>query len=159
MAELNLQILLSEYRDSYEPGSELRGQVVITSPDGAWEADSIELVLFWRTSGIGTRDEGVAESLPLCKKDEKIPSHFTRDFEVQIPLHPYSYSGKLIKINWHLGLYVKKGWMSNAETEIDLVVRPAGSDVSTGVIPMAGEQSIFYDDDGSPLAGGPPLMS
>lgn len=126
MADLNLQVDLMPAQDSYEPGSKLRGRVTITSPTGPWKADAIELVVFWRTSGIGTRDNGVGASLSLCEKNTELQSHFARDFEFDLPLHPYSYSGRLIKINWFVGLRVKKGWLSKQEFELPIQVRPAG---------------------------------
>lgn len=125
MADLNLQVDLAPAMDSYAPGSKLRGRVTISSPTGPWKADAIDLVLFWRTSGIGTRDSGVGASLSLCEKDTELQSHFARDFEFDLPLHPYSYSGRLIKINWFIGLRVKKGWLSKQELELPIEVRPA----------------------------------
>lgn len=153
MTDLNMQITLTPAQQIYAPGSQVRGQVTITSPDGPWECDSMELVLFWRTSGIGTRDEGIAHSEHLCEKDAKIPSHFTRDFQLTMPLHPHTYNGKLIKIAWHLGLYVKKGWLSKQEIELPVIISPPEK-VSTlaggfeGLDPAA---EIYYDATGKPV--------
>ena len=127
MADLNLQIEITPELPIYEPGTSLPGRVSITSPTGPWKADAIELVIFWRTSGIGTRDSGIGSSLALCEKGTEIPSHFSRDFELQIPLHPYSYNGRLIKIDWFVGLRVKKGWLSKQEVELPIEVRPAAA--------------------------------
>lgn len=110
----------------YRPGGHVSGRVTITSPTGPWKADAIELLVFWRTSGIGTRDNGVGSSIALCQKNTEIPSHFTRDFQLQIPLQPYSYNGRLIKIDWFVGLRVKKGWLSKQELELPIEVRPEG---------------------------------
>jgi len=130
MADLNLLIDLTPELPVYEPGTQLKGEVTITSPSGAWKAEHIELVLFWRTSGIGTRDTGVGASLQLCEKGTEIQPHFSRAFEVTLPLHPYSYNGRLIKIDWYVGLRVKKGWLSKQEIEFPIQLRPAASDAA-----------------------------
>lgn len=125
MADLNLRIEFTPDLPVYEPGTPLHGRVTITSPTGPWKAEAVELVLFWRTSGIGNRDSGVATKLPLCEKGTELPGHFSREFEVMLPPHPYSYNGSLIKIAWFVGLHVKKGWLSKQELEMPIEVRPA----------------------------------
>lgn len=153
MAELNMHISIRPELQVYAPGTNITGHVNITSPDGPWECDSMEVVLFWRTSGIGTRDEGIAYTEALCEKDAKIPSHFSREFQLTVPLHPYTYNGKLIKIGWYLGLYVKKGWLSKQEVEIPVLISPQERiPTLDGAINGPGEEAeIFYDEDGRPV--------
>jgi hypothetical protein len=127
MADLNLQIELTPELEVYEPGSTVAGRVTITSPEGPWKADAVELVIFWRTAGIGTRDTGVGTSISLSQKGTELPGHFTREFELPVPLHPYTYNGRLIKIDWFIGLRVKKGWLSKQELELPIEVRPSGA--------------------------------
>lgn len=126
MADLNLNIQLVPEQVAYEPGSRLTGNVIITAPSGAWKADSVELVLFWRTSGIGTRDTGVGGSMVLAPPGSSMPQHFSVEFDLEVPLEPYTYHGKIIKIDWFLGLRVKKGWLSKQEVELPLIFRPVG---------------------------------
>ncbi len=145
MADLILQIELQSHPDPvYTPGSSIAGTVTITSPEDDWEATHLNLVLFWRTSGIGTQDEGVAESVDL-HKSVNIQRHFSNRFDLRAPLHPWTYHGKLIKINWYVGLYVKAGWRSSQELEVPISIHPAMHYNIDGVQPV-----IFYDEHGRP---------
>lgn len=125
MADLNLDVQLVPLKAVYEPGSRLTGTVTITAPAGTWKAESVELVLFWRTSGIGTRDTGVGSSMELVPAKTEMSRHFSVQFDLEVPLEPYTYHGMVIKIDWFLGLRVKKGWLSKQEIELPLVIRPA----------------------------------
>lgn len=125
MSDLTLNIELSNNQTIYSPGSRLTGRVTVSSPTGTWKAERVELVLFWRTSGIGDRDMGIGARMNLCDKGAELPRVFVRDFEFQVPHHPYTYHGSLIKIDWFIGLRIKKGWLSRQEIELPIEVRPA----------------------------------
>jgi hypothetical protein len=56
----------------------------------------IEVRLFWYTQGKGTRDVEVVDSLRV---DNPEPSGHTR-FSFQLPAGPYSFSGRLITLDW-----------------------------------------------------------
>ncbi len=145
MAELTLQINLQSHPDpAYTPGSSIAGTVTITSPEDNWEATLLNLVLFWRTSGIGTQDEGVAQSVDL-PKSANIQRHYSSRFDLTAPLHPWTYHGKLIKINWYVGLYVKTGWRSSQELETPISIHPAKHNITDDQQPV-----IFYDEHGRP---------
>lgn len=153
MPDLILQIeLQSPSPPIYAPGSSIAGTVKITSPEGDWEAKLLNLVFFWRTSGIGAQDEGVAQSVDLTTKGAHLPAHYSSRFEVRAPLHPWTYHGKLIKINWYVGLYVKTGWRSSQELEVPISIHPALLPNTDGVQPV-----IFYDNHGRPVT--PPSTS
>ncbi len=124
MSDLTLNIELPNNQTVYKPGSQLTGRITISSPTGPWKAERVELVLFWRTSGIGDRDMGIGAQMKLSDKGSELPSVFVRDFEFQVPHHPYTYHGSLIKIEWYIGLKVKKGWLSRQEMQLPIEIRP-----------------------------------
>jgi hypothetical protein len=89
-------ITLENGDGAFRPYDEIRGTV-------AWELEalpkSIELRLFWFTSGRGTPEAGVVEmrSLPASLQGEE-------RFSFSLPGSPYSLSGKLIQFTWALEL-------------------------------------------------------
>ncbi|MFH1616135.1 MAG: hypothetical protein ABIG61_13745 [Planctomycetota bacterium] len=98
----NLNIKLRDDRTAFKPCEEIQGQV-------EWQLDSnsdfLELSLFWRTEGKGTKDTGIVETLRFDN-----PGSFgNSDFRVKLPNGPYSFSGKLISIIWNVELAVSKG--------------------------------------------------
>ena len=139
------------------------GNVSITSPGGGRSVKSAELLLYWRTSGIGDKDENILETIALVPPGGELPSVFARDFMFTLPPMPWSYAGRLIKINWYVGVFIKAGWMKSAEVETLIEVRPASRPPLDGVDPNVAEPrestdepvEIFYDKDGRPVP--PPL--
>ena len=98
----NLIVKLRADRTTFQPCAEIQGQV-------EWQLDGnpdfIELSLFWRTEGKGTKDIGIAETLRFDN-----PGAFgSRDFGFKLPNGPYSFSGKLISIIWSIELAAPKG--------------------------------------------------
>jgi len=81
------------------------------------EVDSIELRLFWYTSGKGSQDVGIVRVL---RDDSPDPSGH-RDFSIRAPEGPYSFSGKLITLSWAIELVA----LPSGETErLDLRIGP-----------------------------------
>ena len=163
MPDLNLQISIYQNQDTFEPGSTIRGTINITCPEGPQEVKSVDLVLFWRTEGIGTTDEGEAVRMPLVDKEMELPRFFTRDFSMEAPAQPYTYQGTLIKINWKLGLYVKKSWISTDEIELPITIKP-GAAGNANAAPDRNEKKtrynsepvdVFYDENGRPQVNRP----
>ena len=89
-------ITLENASAAFGPYDEIRGSV-------AWELEtapkSLELRLFWFTSGRGTPEAGVIEvkSLPASTRGED-------QFSFTLPDSPFSFSGQLIRLNWALEL-------------------------------------------------------
>ena len=113
------EIRTRDDKTRFLPGEVLDGQV-------SWATDSppglIELRLFWRTEGKGTRDVKVVESRIFDNPRRQE----TRDFRFQLPDGPYSFSGKLISLIWALELIVT----STNETErLDILVSPTDSEI------------------------------
>lgn len=114
-----LEIRTHNDKTSFLPGEVVAGQV-------SWATDSppglIELRLFWRTQGKGTRDVKVVQSLTF----ENPRWQGAREFRFQLPDAPYSFSGKLISLIWALELILT----STNETErLDIIVSPTNSEI------------------------------
>jgi len=116
---ITLRIELVDDRSWFLPGGHLEGRVV-------WQLDkppeSVELRLFWHTSGKGTDDVVIVEARPF----ERPGAYGEGTFDFILPLGPYSFSGSLITLTWALELVALPG----GETErLDLVVAPTPVEV------------------------------
>ncbi len=84
---------------------------------------AVEVRLLWHTRGRGTEDVSVAETVrfdaPL--RDE------TRSFSVVAPGAPYSFSGKLITLEWALELVALP---SEENARVDIVIAPDGKSIN-----------------------------
>lgn len=114
-----LRIEPTDGRTAFTPGQPLSGQA-------SWRVErapaSAELRLFWYTSGKGTQDVGVVDTVVFAapRADDR------RDFTLVLPPEPYSFSGKLISLSWALELIVEPG--SHVERR-ELVLSPTGREV------------------------------
>lgn len=97
---IKLQIKQQDLADGYRQGDEIAGTV-------RWELEevpkSVELQLFWFTSGKGTEDIQIADTIylenPLMQEE--------RDFSFICPEGPYSFSGSLISLQWAIEAIVE----------------------------------------------------
>jgi hypothetical protein len=81
------------------------------------DVETIEVRLFWYTSGKGTQDVGIVRVL----RTESPDTSGYRDFSIRVPEGPYSFSGKLITLSWAIELVA----LPSGETErLDLRIGP-----------------------------------
>ncbi len=117
MAELKLEI--NDGRTTFAPGDRVEGVA-------GWQLDkpvkSAKLHLLWSTSGKGTEDVGVAETVTF----DDPPQVDARIFAFTVPDGPYSFSGRLISLTWSLELTVEPG---THVQRMDLVVSPHQQEV------------------------------
>ena len=120
MSELTIE--LAGGRTGYKPGEPLSGRVT-------WRVDnqpsSAELRLFWYTSGKGTQDVGVVNTMTFAAP--RAQDH--RDFTLPLPREPYSFSGTLISLTWAIELIVEPG--GHVE-RCELVLSSTGEEVVLG---------------------------
>jgi len=114
-----ITIQLDRADTSYVPGEPVTGRV-------SWrlgEAPKRVIVrLLWHTSGKGSRDTGVAEELtwePVSPQEERAFSFAGLD-------GPYSFSGRLITVNWLVEV-VAKG--TREQAELGFTLSPTGEEV------------------------------
>lgn len=114
-----LTIGLKDNRTEYKPGEILTGTV-------SWAMQrnpkSVEVRLFWYTSGKGTTDTCLV-SRQVFDSPNGLDQ---RKFQIEIPNGPYSFSGKLISLRWGLELVVNRG---KEVQRVDLTVSPTGQEV------------------------------
>jgi hypothetical protein len=97
-----LRIELTDGRTAFKPGEPLTGNVT-WRVEG--EPSSAELRLFWYTSGKGTQDVAIVDTIAFAapRPDDQ------RDFTLTLPREPYSFSGTLISLIWAIELIVEPG--------------------------------------------------
>lgn len=105
------------------PGGRLDGNVSILLPAGTSIA-SADIVVFWRTEGRGTTDEGIVLTEPLPLAGAPAGGQIEHFFSVQLPQIPWTYHGRLIKIHWFAGIYVKPIHGSEAGKDAGFVLHP-----------------------------------
>ena len=117
MAELSIDTVGG--RRQYRPGEEVVGAA-------AWRLDkpprTVEVRLFWRTEGKGTRDVGVVAS----ERFENPQATEVREFRFKLPPGPYSFSGRLVSLIWALEAVAAPG---GEAARIDITVSPTGQEV------------------------------
>jgi len=114
-----LRIELAGGRKAFTPGEPLSGRASWRVADAP---SSVELRLFWYTSGKGTQDVGVVDtsSFAAARAEDG------RDFTLPLPREPYSFSGQLISIVWALELLVEPGGYVERR---EFVLSPTGKEV------------------------------
>lgn len=114
-----LRIEVDGDRRWFLPGEIVSGRV-IWRLEG--DADTVELRLFWFTSGKGTEDVEIVDSV----RTDAAGMVGERSFNFRLPNGPYSFSGSLITVSWALELVD----LPRGTTErIDLVVAPTPVEV------------------------------
>ncbi|HEX2254186.1 MAG TPA: hypothetical protein VHQ65_13025 [Thermoanaerobaculia bacterium] len=114
-----VRIELEAGRTAYEPGQEVRGT--------AWwrlerPAVGVALHLRWTTAGRGDEDSELVRTLelPAGGAAGRAP------FQMRLPDGPYSFSGKLVSLTWHLELVAEPELASH---RVELVIAPGGREV------------------------------
>ena len=114
MAELKLET--HENRTHFAPGEVIQGIA-------GWQLDeppeTVELLLFWHTSGKGDRDVSTADQTAF----DNPPAVDAQVFSFTAPNGPYSFDGKLIALHWSLELVVEPG---HHVKRLDLTIAPEG---------------------------------
>ena len=105
---------------AYQPGGVVDGTV-------RWQLDEtperLELFLFWHTSGKGTNDVSVIDS----RVYENVLVSDEQRFSFTLPQGPYSFSGKLITLQWSLELTVIPKGITVRKI---ITLSPSGSEIT-----------------------------
>jgi hypothetical protein len=129
-----LKIEIAGGRTAFEPGDELAGQAT-------WQLNklphTVELRLFWFTSGAGNQDIGVVETVRF----EQFSMNDSRSFRFRLPAAPYSFEGNLITLNWALELV---GSPFKEVERVEVVIAPGGKAVQLGTLPQSEEKKTLF---------------
>lgn len=117
MTRVHLETL--DHRTAFRPGEVVEGVA-------AWELDAppkrVTVTLGWHTAGKGGRDAQVVETLAF----DDAPPVDARIYRFTLPASPYSFSGKLITLQWTVTLAVEPG---EHAASLDVTVSPTGAEV------------------------------
>ncbi len=114
-----LRIDVNGERRWFLPGETLSGRAFWRLED---DAEALEVRLFWYTSGKGTEDVEVVDSVRI----ESAGIAGETSFSFPLPDGPYSFSGSLITLTWALELIALP---EGATERVELVVAPTPVEV------------------------------
>ena len=122
-----MDITLRQDKTNFTPHETVEGTL-------RWRFESqpqrIDVSLLWYTSGTGTQDVGVVETLPI----EAPHAVGQRDFAFRLPEGPYSLAGKLLSIIWAIEATSAP---DNQTVRQQIVVSPTGSEIALrGPVPV-----------------------
>lgn len=112
-------------RRAFRPGERIAVRALWLLEDEVESIEAIEVRLLWHTQGKGDTDLAV---VAIERIDQPGP-HGAKDLTIQIPDRPFSFSGKLISLSWHLEIVMVPS--QNAQT-FDIVVSPNEAEVALG---------------------------
>lgn len=101
MTNQSIGIELRETREFFVPGDILRGRLCWNSE---FQPSTIELRLGWYVEGKDYRDV-MSHAKNVYKMDRLVG---IQDFEIALPIGPYSYTGKLFSLRWIIEASSKK---------------------------------------------------
>ncbi len=117
-----LSIRLREDQTSFTPRQSIQGTVQWSLPTNP---PTLELLLFWYTSGKGTRDVGIVETQTI----DSSGACGSKEFAFTLPEGPYSFSGKLVSLIWALELTCPK---TDDTVRREITVSPTGQEIVLG---------------------------
>jgi hypothetical protein len=106
---------------AFQPGETLAGTADWKLDAPAKPQAVVELRLLWFTSGRGTPDAGLVETLRF----EAPAEEDRRDFRFRLPEGPYSFVGQLITLEWALEAVIA----GNVLGRLEITVSPTGEPV------------------------------
>jgi hypothetical protein len=116
---VSVTIETTDGRRAFRPGDRIEGTA-------SWylerQPGSVELRLFWYTQGKGTQDVEIVQTVPF----ESPGAVDSRAFSVELPVAPYSFSGKLISLIWALEVVAEPGGETG---RLELTVSPTGVEI------------------------------
>jgi hypothetical protein len=112
----NLQVEIAGQRTAFAPGEEVEVQMQwnLDTP-----AEAVELRLVWNTTGRGTSDLAVVNTIRF---DTPQQSESRRE-RLRLPDSPYSFAGKLISLVWALELVALP---DGASARQEITIAPVG---------------------------------
>ncbi len=116
---MTISIDIHNSQTNFQPGEKISGTV---SWQLSKEPKEITVNLFWQTDGKGTQDMETVES----RNFKVFGQTGSEDFEFEVPIAPYSFSGRLISISWYIEAFPKSGRDSS---QYSIVISPTGEEV------------------------------
>ena len=115
-----VKVALQRGSGEFQPGETLRATI-------AWQdakiPSTLEWSLFWQTSGLGDVDAGYAEKGSIDVTSET----GSTEVELIIPGFPYSFSGKLVGLEWFFEARLR-GRGSKKSDSVPVTISPSGEE-------------------------------
>ena len=124
-----LHLDLHDDQHALRPGDRVEG---VISWSMSKRPKSAEVVLFWFTEGKGTSDTRIIDRMLI---EQPVPDD-SQIFSLQLPDQPYSFSGKLISLQWAIEAIVEPGHHVQRRT---LIVSPTREEINLRTISTAAE--------------------
>jgi hypothetical protein len=132
-----VEIILERPNATFQAGERVRGLLRLHARE-ACTSRAILIDAYWRTSGYGNEATMKRERKRI--EIQHLAQGATLDvpFELELPLGPVSYDGKLIKVEWLIEMSVDVPWARDPRYEYPITV--------TAAEPRAFEQTSGYRD-------------
>lgn len=114
-----IQVQIRDGYTAFRPGDVVEGTILWQLEPGPTE---VEARLFWYTRGKGDQDVGIVETLPYANP---APTD-RRQFRFHLPEGPYSFSGKLISLEWAIEVVAQPGDVAGRR---GITVSPTGDEI------------------------------
>lgn len=124
-----IQVQIRDGYTAFHPGDVVEGTVLWQLEPGPAE---IEARLFWYTTGKGDQDIGIVETLPFANPG---PTD-RRQFRFHLPAGPYSFSGKLISLEWAVEVVAQPGDVAG---RAEFTLSPTGDEIRLEPVPPTPE--------------------
>lgn len=114
------------FPDGYEhcrPGTRLKARVTIRARED-WRADYLDIVVFWRTEGLGDEDRGVVFKETPFSGGATVPGLYEFPIALEMPPMPWTYRGRTIKIRWFVGVYANPKPGGEIARECEFLMHP-----------------------------------
>jgi hypothetical protein len=117
---MSVSIETANGRRAFRPGDRIEGTASWNFTD---EPRSVELHLFWYTQGKGTQDVEIVQTVAF----DNPGAVDSRGYTVELPVAPYSFSGKLISLLWALEVVAEPG--DEEVGRLEITVSPTGVEI------------------------------
>ena len=114
-----IRIQLNETKEVYAPGEPIAGSVTWNEE----QASSLEVRLFWYTTGKGDRDV----ELMAIQEFEVLGAAGSHKFQFSAPSRPDSFSGKLITLQWAIEAILRPSEVTTLQT---LTISRSGKEIN-----------------------------
>ena len=107
----------------YDPGSSINGRVQLI-PNEDINSRSAAVRLQWRTEGRGDPNGATFQETQIWQGNLQKGRPVEHQFQFQIPMEPWSYSGHYITIVWEILVYVDVPLAGDPKFSQPFIVRP-----------------------------------
>jgi hypothetical protein len=114
-----LGIFTEDGRTSFRPGETLRVSALWALPPGT---AALEARLFWYTRGKGSEDLEIV----AVERIENAPAAGEKVLTFQLPVQPWTFSGKLISLLWAVELVTEPEGVS---ARVEFTLSPDGTEI------------------------------